>query len=490
MLPTLLLVLGTGFYAVGPGLGRVTEALLLKGLTAPGLRVLGTPIGHLSRDETLSVLLTLSREYRGRLVLLRYGPLVLKESAGSLGATLDAAATLERVWGIGRSGGLGSRLANVLWGDPGGREVPPVIRVDQADLHDALVRLAREVDLQPANATIDPGNGKASPATPGRRLIFEATERTIRAIVADSVSPEPAAAELTVEGLPPRVTTGDLTELGPQMIGRYATYFDQAVIGRSRNIARSARSLDGLLLHPGDVFSFNEAVGPTDADHGYEEAPEIFKGRFVTGIGGGVCQLSSTLYNSALLAGLEIIERYNHSRVLPYIPPGRDATVNYGGADFRFRNSTSFPLQVRAVVAEGGVATFFIGQRPPGPEIDIETYDREEVSPEVKEIVDQSLAPGARLVDEAPVAGLKIRVARVYRQGGREIRRETISHDLYPPLPEVVRVGPSPGGKGGEEQRPVNPADPSAGPPTDAPANPADERLIEGPSKPPAELKP
>lgn len=445
--------LGVGLYAVGPGLDRVTEGYLLKGLTAPNLRVLGEPVGRLTRDQALSVLLDLSRAYRGRPVSLRYGSLVFNETADSLGATLDARATLERVWTIGRSGGLIPRMSNVLWGDPGGREVPPVVVFDAGELHAALVRLAGGVDLQPANATLDPGSGRAQPSAPGRRLISEATERTIRGLLSESPSPEPAAAELTVEGLPPRVTAGDLTDLAPQVIGSYTTYFDQAVVGRSHNIARSARSIDGLILHPGDVFSFNEVVGPTDADHGYEEAPEIFKGRFITGIGGGVCQLSSTLYNSALLAGLEIVERYNHSRVLPYIPAGRDATVNYGGADFRFRNSAAYPVQLRAVVKDGSLATFFIGRREPGLEIAIETYEREEIQPETEEIVDESLPAGARVVEEEPIAGIRIRVARVYLRDGREVRREILSHDHYPALPAVVRIGPKPAEPGEESPR-------------------------------------
>ncbi len=437
-------VLGPLAFAAGPGLDRVTEAVFLKGRVAPGTVVMDRPLGGLSRDEATDVLLGIAREYRHQRIELRYGARVFHLRPPDLGVTLDALATLERVWAVGRTGGLSTRLASWAHGRRGTVIIEPALAVQASVLHRGLIEVAHEVDLQPVNAALDQDTGLIRPGRPGRRLVLETTERMVRELVAAGAALEPIRAELPVEGLPPRVTINDLADIDRQVIGQFTTYFDQGVAGRSHNIARAAAVIDGEVLHPGETFSFNETVGPTTAERGYEEALELFKGVFITGVGGGACQVSSTLYNSVLLAGLQVVERYNHSRVLPYVAAGRDATVNYGGADFRFRNNTSYPLQVRATVRDGAITTRFIGRRDPGPDIIIQTYDREEIKPEVEATVDETLTPGQRFVEQEGVTGLKVTVARVWVGDGVEVRREIVSRDVYPAFPEVAKVGPSP----------------------------------------------
>ncbi len=445
-------------YVAGPGLGWVTEGLLLKGRVAPGASVMGQPLGGLSRDEAEGVLLKMARDFRQRRVELRYGAKVFQVRMPDLGVSLDAEATLERVWAVGRGGGLVPRLLAGARARRGGAVVDPEIGIEPAVLHNGLIELSRQVDLQPVNAALDQETGLIRPGKPGRRVVLEAAERMVREMVTKGALGGSLQAELPVEGLAPRVSINDLADLDRQVIGRFTTHFDRGVVGRSHNVARAAAAIDGEVLHPGDTFSFNETVGPTNAERGYEEAPELFKGKFITGVGGGACQVSSTLYNSVLLAGLQVVERYNHSRVLAYVAAGRDATVNYGGADFRFKNSTAYPLQLRATVADGALTTWFIGHRDPGPDVIVQTFDHEEIKPEVQETVDESLAPGQRYVEEEGVAGLKVTVARVWVADGVEVRREIVSRDVYPAFPEVAKVGPKPPEPPTETNAPPSPA--------------------------------
>ncbi len=147
-----------------------------------------------------------------------------------------------------------------------------------------------------------------------------------------------------------------LTVKEPGPIAQYTTYFDASIINRSENIRLAAKALDGKLLAPGERFSFNKTVGQRTVEAGYKEAMIIVGKTYVPGLGGGICQVSSTLYNVAVLAQLEILERHHHSLPVNYVPPGQDATVNFPYFDFRFRNITDTYLLIRSFV-EGNSLT-------------------------------------------------------------------------------------------------------------------------------------
>ncbi|HBV86147.1 MAG TPA: vancomycin resistance protein [Desulfosporosinus sp.] len=148
-----------------------------------------------------------------------------------------------------------------------------------------------------------------------------------------------------------------IKEPEPILIAQYSTHFDSNQVKRTENIRLAAKALDGKLLQPQEQFSFNDSVGQRTAEAGYQEAMIIEGNTFVPGLGGGVCQVSSNLYNAVALANLEIIERHPHSLLVNYVPPGQDATVAFPVLDFKFRNSTNKYLLIRSFV-EGNTLTF------------------------------------------------------------------------------------------------------------------------------------
>lgn len=147
----------------------------------------------------------------------------------------------------------------------------------------------------------------------------------------------------------------DAANLGEAVIGKYTTYFNASVAGRTENIKLSAEAINNVILGVGDVFSFNTTVGPSDEAHGYQPAEEIVNKKLVMGIGGGICQTSSTLYNAVDVIGVGYVEKHNHSLSVGYVPKGRDATVSYGGKDFRFENTTGVPLLLKVIVGKGAL---------------------------------------------------------------------------------------------------------------------------------------
>ena len=153
----------------------------------------------------------------------------------------------------------------------------------------------------------------------------------------------------------PRVTSELLAEIYDKKIATYQTRFQEEYEARAKNIGLSVAAINNQIIFPNDTFSFNDIVGERTVERGYMRAPVIIKGELSTDIGGGICQVSSTLFNAVNMNGIEMIERYSHSRSVPYVPPGKDAAVSWWGPDLVFRNKYNQPLLIRASSTSGQV---------------------------------------------------------------------------------------------------------------------------------------
>lgn len=272
---------------------------------------------------------------------------------------------------------------------------------------------------------------------------------------------------------------------------RFSTYFDPNLPDRVHNIELAARQIDGLLLQPGQEFSFNAVVGKRTAQRGFRSAPVLVGGELVDGVGGGICQLSTTLYNAALLADLPIRERVHHSRPLGYVAPGRDATVYDGLYDLRFMNNRDEPVLLSVEIIENRLTVAVWGSSPPKHEVNVVTVDRKIVPAPVEWVHNPALAAGGFRVLQMGWDGVSVRVYKEYR--GRPGRR-FVSIDLYPPRPYRIELGPNTSkqdilaavkGVAGEE----TPADTGSGKAGDVPAGdvPAERGPGAVPLSPPAQ---
>lgn len=159
---------------------------------------------------------------------------------------------------------------------------------------------------------------------------------------------------LPIEEKAPNVTQETVKGIDEVVIGSYKTTFNASIKGRTHNIALSAGAINQIVLGPGDRFYYNLIVGERTPERGYQKAMEIVDKEFVEGIGGGICQTSSTLYNAVMNAGLEVIEVHSHSRSVGYVPTGKDATVSWNGPDFKFINNNDYPVMIKTIVDTAG----------------------------------------------------------------------------------------------------------------------------------------
>jgi vancomycin resistance protein YoaR len=167
--------------------------------------------------------------------------------------------------------------------------------------------------------------------------------------------------ELPIVWLEPKLRTERLQQLRQKRLSSYATFFNASNRNRSHNIYLSAATIDHQVLMPGEVFSFNQVVGMRSVRKGYLPARVIVHGEYSEGVGGGICQTSSTLFNSVDRAGLQIIERSGHSKKVSYVPRGRDATVSWDGPDFKFRNQFNEPILIAAYATQGRLVIAIYG---------------------------------------------------------------------------------------------------------------------------------
>ena len=205
-------------------------------------------------------------------------------------------------------------------------------------------QLARQVTKQPINAGLDE-HGRIIPEEVGYILNQRKFKEQFTYSFFDTRSSKILVPTLPVH---PKVDSEIIANIRTRLIGHYITYFNSGNKERSHNIALAAEAINNHVVFPGETFSFNKVVGKRTASRGYQPAPIIVRGELSEGIGGGICQVSSTLYNAADRSGMKILERYSHSKQVPYVPPGRDATVSWYGPDFTFKNRYNQPILIRA----------------------------------------------------------------------------------------------------------------------------------------------
>jgi vancomycin resistance protein YoaR len=219
--------------------------------------------------------------------------------------------------------------------------------IDQHQLRTWLDSVQKKVNVEPKNAKASRIGGKITPEQDGRKVDVKKVEEWLKNLKPLINKPQP----IPMVTLKPLVTTQDIKNVDKKLIGKYGTKFDPGNVNRTTNMRLASKAISGIILMPGEKFSFNQVVGERTTARGYKTAGVIVKGEFTEGIGGGICQVSSTLYNSVDEAGLKMLQVNHHSAEVTYVPKGRDATVSWGGPDFKFRNNLNKPVMIKIKMA-------------------------------------------------------------------------------------------------------------------------------------------
>lgn len=241
----------------------------------------------------------------------------------------------------------------------------------------------------------------------------------------------------------PEITTNKIgTEAFPDMLSTFSTRYDASNTPRTTNLKLAMQKLDGVVVNPGEIFSYNKTLGKRTAEAGYKEAGGYAGGRVVQTLAGGICQISSTLYDAAVYANLDIVERHNHMFLAGYVGAGKDATVVYGAYDLKFKNTRKYPIMIKTSIG-GGVAkiSIFGIKEEVEYEVEISTKILSYTPYKVIYETDNSLASGTEKVSQSGMNGCKSITYKILKLNGAQVSSTVLSTDTYDPMNKIIKKG-------------------------------------------------
>ncbi len=249
--------------------------------------------------------------------------------------------------------------------------------------------------------------------------------------------------EIGLKVLYPAITTSQIgTEAFPDLLSTCTTPYVVSKVGRTNNLKLASSKIDGYVLMPGETFSYNEVVGPRTVEAGFQTAGVYSGGKEVEGLGGGICQISSTLYNIVIKSNLEIVQRENHVFLPGYLPAGQDATVVWGAIDFKFKNTRNYPVKILSTVNGGYVTMKMYGLKEENePEISFETVYHQTLYPQTVYEDTTSLPAGQTRVTTSGKNGCKSTTYKVVKQNGVVVSKTVLSKDTYKAMNRYILRG-------------------------------------------------
>ncbi len=433
-----ILVLSAVAYAGGMHISAAGKIL-------EGVSVQGVDIGGLSVDEAINKLKQLERQLMTTPVTISYQDRSISLSLKAVDFRVDKEQTIKNALELNNQGSIIERWQKRRHIAKHGLVMPPVLTVDKDKLAEAVSSFADQINVPPQNATItvdEHDQVLITPSKDGRKVDVDQLCKNLLQELQDKTPPDKINLLLPVVTVPPDYTTEEIKEMGiTGLLSSYSTKFDPKMTNRAYNIRVAANALDGLLVTPGQEVSFNEVVGPRSSEAGYKSAGVIINNEMVEGLGGGVCQVSSTLYNAVLLADIEVTERSNHSLPVSYVPIGRDATVVYGAVDFKFRNNTGRCLYIKTLVQNGVLTIKIFGDTSHKHKVILESNIEKVLEPKVIYEPDENLKVGQQVVKQAGSKGYVASLKRVVLKDGVIIREDKLPISRYNAVNKIIAVG-------------------------------------------------
>ena len=251
--------------------------------------------------------------------------------------------------------------------------------------------------------------------------------------------------EIELKITEPEITTDKIgTEAFPDLLSSFSTRYDASQTGRSKNLRLAAEKINGTVVMPGETFSYNKTVGERTIAAGYTEAAGYAGGKVVPTLGGGICQISTTLYDAVVYANLEIVERRNHMFLTSYAGAGRDATVVYGSIDFKFKNTRNYPIRIESSVKNGIAKVDIYGIKEEVEyQVEISTKILNYITYDVKYETNKSLKTGEQKVIQNGMNGVKSITYKILKLNGKEVSSTVLSTDTYDPMNKIIQKGPA-----------------------------------------------
>lgn len=408
----------------------------------PGVQAYGIDLGGKTKDEAVDILNDQLISLIGnKVITVTVGDKTFELKYSDISPTVSADETIEKALEYGKDEKLFDKKKMIEDGVE--LKVDTILSYDEEKVREFATDVNEQVkvDAVDAKISISGSNISITPESIGRHLDIDDLCNKIK----ECVNPDPEEVEaITVElqEYSPTITAEALNKITGVM-SSFSTTFGTSDSGRVENLRIATGYINGTLLMPGDEFSYNSTIGETTPERGYKEANTYVGSEIVPGYGGGVCQISSTLYRAVIQANIRSTERRNHSMTVGYASPGLDATVAAGYIDYKFVNTYDFPVYIQGYLSGNRVVFNIYGNKESmgGKTYELVNEILETYNYNTEEVKDATLEEGKRVVKSSGSNGCKASGYLVTYENGVQVNKELISTDVYSTRSEVVNVG-------------------------------------------------
>ena len=412
-----------------------------------GVSVNGIEVGGMTPDEATEVIADYMKDIQNKSITIEIDDQIVTTTLGELGYSYNLEESVEEAMSFGKSGSFLNRYRESKEIAENGVSVNLAASLDKEVLQQFVETNCTEFDVQPENADITRENGRfvVTEHKLGRKVSVKDTVDLIESYVLtqDCTTTEKIEIKAVVENVEPEHTT-EMASLCTDVLGTFTTSYTSSSSSRSGNVANGARLINGSVVWPGETFSAGGTMNPITAANGYYMAGAYENGQVVDSIGGGVCQVSTTLYNAALLAELEITERSNHSMIVGYVKPSMDSAIAGTYKDLKITNNTDAPIYIEGVTANKHITFNIYGHetRPENRTIKYESEVLQVINPGAEKVTEDETQPvGYRKVTQSAHVGYKAQLWKIVYENGKEVSREKVNYSSYAPEPAYVIVG-------------------------------------------------
>lgn len=407
-----------------------------------GICINGIDVGGMSKEEAKGILNErFSKKISNGKISLRYRDKIYDIRYLDIGLHYNIEAAVNEAFDYGKCGNIINKTISMWKLRDNSCNINLNLVYDKEILKGLIKSTALKINKQPVDAKIffDGGRFSVKEDKYGEKVN---EDKLIEIVSSRLESPfEGSEIEIPVERIDARITFGMLSKINTK-ISSFSTTFDPKDENRTGNLRIACKALNGTIVLSGEVFSMNKALGPIDESKGYKDAPIIVNNAVVPGLAGGICQVSSTAYNAALLSNLEIIERRPHGTLVSYVNPGRDAAIYGNTIDLKFRNTNAIPIYIEAIVEESELKINFYGaDEHPGQWVEIATEIYEKIPSKIEYINDPMLEKGKRITEVKSIRGLKSKTYKSVYLNGKLVSKKLLSSDFYKPVDGKIRVG-------------------------------------------------
>ena len=365
-------------------------------------------------------------------------------TAGDLGLSWSNKGLITSAMNLGRSGNIIKRYKAITDLQKQSKVFKIEMTIDETKTRQVLSADCAIYDCPAKDATLTRSDGAFNIVLgqDGQTLNTDESVKVIDAFFAKGYSGEDASLNMVIDTDKPKGDTETLSRI-KDVLGTFTTSYKSSGADRSANVANGCAHVNGHIIYPGEQFSVYGAVSPFTEENGYHMAGSYLNGLVVESLGGGICQVSSTLYNAVLRAELQIDQRQNHSMVVDYVPHSGDAAISGTEKDFKFTNNLEYPVYIEGYTSDKTITftVYGVETRPANREISFESVDTETTQPVGEIVVGDSSQPAGFVKTQSAHTGYKSQYWKIVKVDGVETERTQINSSTYKAVPKTLTMG-------------------------------------------------